>query len=70
MKDMPRFVVVTETVVRRAYEVDADGPEAAKAMFGWDIEDDGSVLDEEGEEILWPVCGESTREILECRLCH
>lgn len=35
---MPKVVVVTEAVVRRAYEVDADGPEAARAIFGPDAE--------------------------------
>ena len=67
---MPTFVVVTKTVVQRAYEVDADGPEAAKAMFGpgVDIEDDGSIFDENGEEMALPLWGESVREVVECRL--
>ena len=43
---MPTFIVVTETVIRRAYSVDADGPESARALFSpnADTEDDGTVL--------------------------
>ena len=61
---------MTETVFRSGYQVDADRPESARAIFGPNahIEDDGSVLDESGQEMLTPFYGESVTEVMECRL--